>query len=146
MADLLFINEEFFKRNISHKQSFDNAQVTSTIRLVQKTNLVSIITDAVYQNFQTKLSETTALTAGEEKLLYSIQLFLAVKCAEELIYASPEEMKEGSNISYKQKANLMEARIIRDINRDAALLTLASSDEEDFDDEEFDNAGGFYYI
>ena len=146
MADTLFINEEFFKRNISHKQVIDSAQIVSSIRLVQKTNLVSIITSEVYDNFQTKLKAGTTLTAGEEKLLYSIQLYLAVKVAEEMVYASPDEKKEGSQVSYRQKANLMEARVIRDINRDDNLLALANTDEVDFDDEQMDSAGSFYFV
>lgn len=146
MADTLFINEEFYKKNVSHRQSVDSAQVVSTIRLVQKTNLVSIITTAVYDDFQTKLKDGTDLTSGEEKLLYSMQLYLAVKVAEELVYASPDEKKEGSHISYSQKAKLMEARIVRDINRDTDILALANTDELDFDDEEMDTAGGFYFL
>ena len=43
MAENLFINAEFFKRNIPHKQVFDTNQVMSAVRLIQKTNLVSII-------------------------------------------------------------------------------------------------------
>lgn len=146
MADVLFINEEFYKKNISHRQSVDSSKITSTIRLVQKTNLVSIITSAVYEDFQTKLKAGTTLTVGEEKLLYSMQLYLAVKVAEELIYASPEEQREGSHISYSQKSKLMEARIVRDINRDASILALANTDELDFDDAEMDSAGGFYFL
>ena len=41
MADNLFINAEFFKRNVPHKQVFDTNQVMSAVRLIQKTNLVS---------------------------------------------------------------------------------------------------------
>lgn len=146
MADALFINEEFYKKNISHRQSVDSAQIISTIRLVQKTNLVSIITQAVYDDLQTKIKDNVTLTAGEEKLLYSIQLFLAVKCAEELVYASPDDKKEGSHLSYSNKAKLMEARIVRDINRDTDILALANTDEVDFDDEEMDSAGSFYFV
>jgi len=146
MADTLFINEEYFKKNISHKQSVDNAQIISSIRVVQRTNLVDIITESVYDDLQTKITDGTPLTDGEEKLMESIQLYLAVKTAEELIYASPDEAKEGSHLSYKQKANLMEARIVRDINRDATILALAQSDAEDFDDTEMDTAGGFYFV
>jgi len=145
MADALFINEEFYKKNVSHKQSYDSAQIISSIRLVQKTNLVSIITQSIYDSLQEKIANSTAFTVGEEKLLDSIQLFLAVKTAEELIYAAPEEIRDGSGISYKQKSNLMEARIVRDINRDADLLALAQSDSVEFDDAELDNAGGFYF-
>jgi len=147
MADTLLINEEFYKQNISHRQSVDSAQIISTIRLVQKTNLASIITQAVYDDYQTKLKAGDTLTAGEEKLLYSMQLYLAVKVAEELIYASPKtELKDGSHVSYSQKAKLMEARIVRDINRDSIILALANTDEVDFDDEEMDSAGGFYFV
>lgn len=146
MADLLFINEEFFKKNVSHKQRMDSAQIISSIRLVQKTNVVSIITESIYNVLQSKLSTGASLTSGEEKLLYSIQLYLAVKVAEEMIYASPELSKEGSHVSYTQKAKLLEARIVRDINRDSGLLTLAQGDELDYDDAEMDSAGGFYLV
>lgn len=148
MADSLFINEDFFKRNISHRQSFDSNQVLSTIRLVQKTNLISIITLPIYENFQDKISNTTAFTAAEEKLFESIQLFLAVKSAEELLYAAPNQEidnKSGANLSYHNKSVLMEARIVRDINRDATLLALAQSGSDDFDEEEMDVQGGFYF-
>mgnify|MGYP000934236603 CR=1 FL=1 len=146
MADSLFINEEFYKKNISHKQSVDHAQIISSIRLVQKTNLISVITQSIYDLYQTKIVDGTVFTAGEEKLFGSIQLYLAVKTAQEIIYASPVEAKDGSHISYKQKTNLMEARVIRDINRDPLLLALAQSDSLEFDDEEMDSAGGFYFI
>ena len=145
-TDALFINEEFYKKNVSHKQSVDNAQIISSIRLVQKTNLVSVITQSIYDLFQTKIAESTDFTAGEEKLFGSMQLYLAVKTAQEIIYASPDETKEGSSTSYKQKTNLMEARVIRDINRDSELLALAQSDSVEFDDEELDTAGGFYFV
>lgn len=148
MADVLFINEEFFKKNISHRQNFDTTQVVSTIRLVQKTNLKSIISDPIYESLQTKLKAATELTEGEEKMFESIQLFLAVKCAEELVYAAPrseEDDKSGSHLSYRSKASLMEARIVRDINRDSDLLTLAQSGTEDFFESEMDVQGGFYF-
>ena len=146
MAEVLFINEEFFKKNISHKQSFDTNQVVSSIRLVQKTNLKSILTDPIYDNFQTKLSDNTAFTEAEERLFGSLQLYLAVKVAEELIYAAPrDEDKDGGSLVYKSKASLMEARIVRDINRDSTLLALAQSGTEEFFDEVMPSTGGFYF-
>ena len=148
MAELLFINEEFFKRNISHKQSFNTEQVISTIRLVQKTNLISIITQPVYDNFQTKLANSTLFTAGEDKLFGSIQLYLAVKVAEEMIYSAPNydsDNKDGASLTYHNKSVLMEARMVRDINRDSALLALAQSSEDIFNDEEMEIQGGFYF-
>ena len=146
MADTLFINEEFYKKNISHRQTLDNAQIISAIRLVQQTNLVSVLTEAVYDSLQTKIKAGDTLTEGEEKLMESIQLYLAVKVAQEMAYSSPTEFKDGSHVSYKQKTNLMEARIVRDMNRDPDLLALAQSDEVEFDDTEFDSAGGFYFV
>jgi hypothetical protein len=148
MADVLFINEEFFKKNISHKQSFDTNQVVSSIRLVQKTNLKSIISDPIYDDFQVKLKAATEFNAAEQKLFESIQLFLAVKVAEEMAYAAPTkegDIKDDSHISYRNKSTLMEARIIRDINRDTDLLTLAQSGTEDFDDTEMGVQGNFYF-
>lgn len=146
MADVLFINEEYFKKNISHKQSFDTNQVVSSIRLVQTTNLLDIITDSIYDSFQTKLTDGEVLTEGEEKLFGSMQLYLAVKVAEELIHAAPrDEEKQDSSLLYKSKATLMEARIVRDINRDETLLALAQSGTEEFDDNEMPNQGGFYW-
>lgn len=148
MADTLFINEQFYKKNISHKQSFDSNQVISTIRLVQKTNLISIITLPVYNYFQSKMSDIESLTAVETALFESIQLYLAVKSAEELIYASPtgkDEAKDGASLTYHNKAVLLEARIVRDINRDDVLLELAQSGSDEFDDEEMDVQGGFYF-
>lgn len=146
MADVLFINEEFFKKNISHKQSFDTNQVISSIRLVQKTNLKSVLTDPIYDNYQTKLSANTTFTDGEERLFDSVQLFLAVKVAEELMYAAPrDEEKDGSHLVYRSKASLMEARIVRDINRDEVLLALAQSGTEEFLDDEMSMQGGFYF-
>jgi len=148
MADTLFINEEFFKKNISHRQTFDSAQVISTIRLVQKTNLISIITLPVYDYFQASLSDVSLLTEAEVKLYESIQLYLAVKSAEELLYAAPNaeiDNKEGASLSSNNKCILMEARIVRDINRDATLLALAQSGSDEFDDEEMDVQGGFYF-
>jgi hypothetical protein len=149
MAEVLFINEEFFKKNISHRQSFDTNQVISSIRLVQKTNLKSIISDPVYDDFQTKLKAATVFTAAEEKLFESMQLFLAVKTAEEMSYSAPTrdgDTKDDSHISYRNKSVLMEARIVRDINRDATLLALAQSGTEDFDDEAMSDAGSFYFL
>ena len=148
MADILFINEEFFKKNISHRQSFDKNQVISTIRLVQKTNLISIISVPVYDEIQRKLKAPENFTVGEQKLFDTIQLFLAVKTAEELVYSAPrraDEEKDDSHISYRNKSTLMEARIVRDINRDADLLALAQSGTEDFLDGEMELAGGFYF-
>ena len=148
MEEVLFINEEFYKKNISHRQAQDTSQVVSTIRLVQKTNLKSIVSDPVYDYFQTQLLASATLTEPELKLFQSIQMFLAVKVAEEMVYAAPraeENEKGGSHLSYRSKASLMEARIVRDINRDSALLALAQSGTEEFDDTEFDNQGGFYF-
>ena len=147
MAELLFINEAFFKKNISHKQSFNTDQVISTIRLLQKTNLISIITQPVYDNFQTKLSTNAIFTDGEQKLFDTIQLYLAVKVAEEMIYSAPNsdsDNKDGASLSYHNKGVLLEARMVRDINRDSALLTLAQSSEDEFNDEEMEIQGGFY--
>ena len=146
MNDVLLINEEFFKKNVSHNQSFDTNQVISSIRLVQKTNLASIVTEKVYNHFQDILRNASPFQPSEEKLFESMQLFLAVKVAEELVYASPsDDYKSSSHISYRNKATLLEARIVRDINRDATLLSLARSDENEFDDAEMDIQGGFYF-
>ena len=146
MADVLFINEEFFKKNISHKQNFDINQVVSSIRLVQKTNLKNIITDPIYDNLQTKLKDNTEFEDAETALFESVQLFLAVKVAEEMIYASPRsEDKDGEHLVYRSKASLMEARIVRDISRDDTLLALAQSGTEDFIDTEMPIQGGFYF-
>ena len=148
MGDILFINEEYFKRNVSHKQSFDTNQVISSIRLVQKTNLISIISEPIYDLFQDKLTSGAEFTDGEAKLFDTMQLFLAVKVAEEMIYASPtnnDNSKDGSHLTYRNKSILMEARMVRDINRDSDLLTLAQSGSEEFDDTEMDIQGGFYF-
>lgn len=148
MADVLFINEEFFKKNISHRQNFDANQVVSTIRLVQKTNLISIISTPIYEELQRKLKAPEVFTDGEQKLFDTIQLFLAVKSAEELIYSAPrkaDDEKDDAHISYRNKSTLMEARIVRDINRDAVLLALAQSGTEDFLDGEMELVGGFYF-
>lgn len=148
MAEILFINEDFFKKNISHRQSFDSNQVISTIRLIQKTNLVSIITLPVYEYFKTKLQGVDPLSDTEQKLFESIQLYLAVKSAEEMLYAAPTtdiDNKEGASLSYHNKSVLIEARMVRDINRDADLLTLAQSGADTFDEQEMDVQGGFYF-
>lgn len=148
MADNLFINEEFFKKNIPHKQSFDTKQVLSAIRLLQKTNLVSIISVPIYDNFQSKILSGDVFTAGEEKLFETMQLFLAVKVAQELIDTSPSAAADNAtdaHLSYGNKSTLMEARIIRDINRDTALLTLAQSGTDAFDTDEMAQSGGFYF-
>jgi len=148
MSDTLFINEEYFIKNISQRQSFDRTQILSTIRLIQKTNLVSIISVPLYENFQTKIAASGAFTAGEQKLFDTMQLFLAVKVAEEMVYAAPTrdgDYKDASSLSYRNKSTLMEARMVRDINRDEILLALAQSGSEEFDDEEMDMQGGFYF-
>ena len=148
MAENLFINEEFFKKNIPHKQAFNTDQVLSAIRLLQKTNLISIISVPVYDNFQTKISSGAVFTAGEEKLFETMQLFLAVKTAQELIDTAPrnrEDNADESHLSYGNKSTLMEARIVRDINRDATLLALAQSGTDTFDTDEMSQPGGFYF-
>lgn len=148
MADTLFINEEFFKKNISHRQTFNSAQVISTIRLVQKTNLISIITLPIYENFQTKINDAVIFSVAEANLFDSVQLYLAVKTAEEMLYSAPnddKDNKEGASLAYHNKCVLLEARIVRDINRDSTLLALAQSGSDDFDDEEMDVQGGFYF-
>ncbi len=148
MADILFINEEFFKQNVSQKQSYDKEQVISSIRLIQKTNLISIISLPVYENFQAKLASGDAFTSGEQKLFDTMQLFLAVKVAEEMIFSAPRreaDHKDDAHISYGNKSILMEARMVRDINRDTELLALAQSGEEDFSTEVMDVRGGFYF-
>ena len=149
MADILFINEEFYKKNVSHKQAFDTSQIISAIRLVQKTNLVSIISVPIYDSFQSKLLGNIELTAGEQKLFESIQLFLAVKVAEESLDTSDKESEsnsDASHLSYRSKCRLMEARIVRDIKRDSDLLALAQTATDEFDDEEMSQAGGFYFL
>lgn len=148
MADNLFINEEFFKKNIPHKQVFDTAQVLSAVRLLQKTNLISIISVPIYDNFQAKISSGSVFTAAEDKLFETMQLFLAVKVAQELIDTSPSASTDSSvdsHLSYGNKSTLMEARIIRDINRDATLLALAQSGTDTFDTDEMAQSGGFYF-
>jgi len=148
MADTLFINEDFFKKNISHRQTFNSSQVISTIRLIQKTNLISIITLPVYDNFQTKINDVVIFSDAESSLFNSIQLFLAVKTAEEMLYAAPNDErdnKDGASLAYHNKSVLLEARMVRDINRDATLLALAQSGADEFDDEEMDVQGGFYF-
>lgn len=148
MNDVLFINEEYFKKNISHKQNFDSNQVISTVRLVQKTNLISIVTEAVYDSFQKSLKDVIEFTEGEQRLFESMQLYLAVKSAEEMSYAAPNrdiDDNDGSALTYRNKARLLEARIVRDINRDADILTLAQTDSVQFDDGEMNVTGGFYF-
>ena len=148
MANNLFINEEFFKKNIPHKQVFDTNQVLSAVRLLQKTNLVSIISVPVYDNFQTKISSGEVFTAAEEKLFETMQLFLAVKVAQELLDTTPSgvsDNSDNSHLSYGNKSTLMEARIIRDINRDSTLLALAQSGTDTFDTDEMAQSGGFYF-
>ena len=148
MAENLFINEEFFKKNIPHKQVFDTNQVLSAVRLLQKTNLVSIISVPVYDNFQTKISSGAVFTDAEEKLFETMQLFLAVKVAQELLDTTPSgvsDNSDNSHLSYGNKSTLMEARIIRDINRDSALLALAQSGTDTFDTDEMSQSGGFYF-
>ena len=148
MAENLFINAEFFKRNIPHKQVFDTNQVMSAVRLIQKTNLVSIISVPVYDNFQDKITSGEVFTVAEEKLFETMQLFLAVKVAQELIDTSPSAMADNANeshLSYGNKSTLMEARIIRDINRDEDLLELAQTGTDTFDTEEMSQSGGFYF-
>lgn len=149
MADILFINEEFFMKNIPHKQSFDKGHVLSAIRLVQKTNLTSLISLPVYDRLQLALSTNDTFSDGENKLFASIQLYLAVKVAEELIDTAPREegMKaDASHLSYSNKSTLMEARIVRDINRDSDLLQLAQSGLDTFDTEEMPQSGGFFFV
>ena len=148
MADNLFINAEFFKKNIPHKQVFDTNQVMSAVRLLQKTNLVSIISVPIYDNFQSKITSGEVFTAAEEKLFETMQLFLAVKVAQELIDTSPSGVADNagdSHLSYGNKSTLMEARIIRDINRDEDLLELAQTGTDTFDTEEMSQSGGFYF-
>ena len=148
MAENLFINAEFFKKNIPHKQVFDTNQVMSAVRLLQKTNLVSIISVPVYDNFQSKITSGEVFTAAEEKLFETMQLFLAVKVAQELIDTSPSGVADNANeshLSYGNKSTLMEARIIRDINRDEDLLALAQTGTDTFDTEEMSQSGGFYF-
>lgn len=146
MAEVLFINEEYFKRNISHLQLIDSAKIVSSIRLVQKTNLTDIITLPVYNHYQELLSSSTAFSDAEKLLFDNMQLYLVVKTAEEMLYASPDAAKDGAHLAYKQKANLMEARVVRNINADPALLALAQSGSEEFNDAEMDTAGGFYFV
>lgn len=149
MADSLYINEAFFKRMIPHKQSFDSAQVISAIRLVQSTNLISIISVPVYDNFQAKISSNATFTAGEDKLFETMQLYLAVKVAQEMIDTAPkmkESNSDDSHLSYENKSTLMEARMVRDINRDEELLALAQSGTDAFDANEMSQSGGFFFV
>ena len=149
MSDALFINEEFFKKNIPHKQSFDTNQVISAIRLVQKTNLVDVISLPVYDRFQELIKGSGNFSDAETKLFGSIQLYMTVKVAEELIDTAPRDesgKSESSHLSYAKKVILMEARMVRDINRDSTLLALAQSGADEFNTEEMPQTGGFFFV
>ena len=148
-GEVLFINEEFFKRMIPSVRSIDDSQVVAAIRLVQKTNLLEIISEPVYNYLQTIFADDDDFSAGEQRLFNHIQSFLAVKVAHELTMSAPlrdNQIRDEASKVYNDKATMLEGMIIRDINNDSALLSLAqSSNVETWYNDDADNNGGFYF-
>ncbi len=148
MAEVLFINEDYYKKVVPHVRGIDDNQIISTVRLVQKTDLISLITQPVYDRLVSGLIEDDLVTA-EEALLVNCQMYIALKSAEQLTYIQPtrdDTQRDVANVAYKNKATLIEARIIRDIKNDADLSTLAGTSDVDFVDDEMPQSGGFFYI
>lgn len=145
---VLFINEEYYKKVVPHTRGVDNNQLLSAIRLIQTTDLRSVLTDPVYDLIETKLNDAVAFTAGEEALYKEMQMYLALKAAEQLHYIQPtrdDEQRDLAGVAYRNKATLIEARLVRVIKNDDALLTLANTSAVEFDDVEMSNQGGFYF-
>jgi len=89
------------------------------------------------------------LVAAEEALLVNCQMYVALKSAEQLTYIQPtrdDNQRDVANVAYKNKAILIEARIIRDINNDDDLSTLAGTSDVDFNDDEMPQSGGFFFV
>jgi len=149
IGDILYINEEYFKKVISHLRSIDGDQIISTVRLIQTTDLVSVITQSVYDTIQTKIKDATPFDPAEQRLFEDIQMYLAVKAALELAHSSPlkvdDSIRETAHLAYRSKASLLEARMVRTIKNDSTLLTEAQSDSQEFDETEMDIQGGFYF-
>ena len=148
--EVLFINEEFYKRHISSTRGIDDAQIVSTVRLVQNTNLKELISEPVYDQLQSVFAENADFTAGEERLFAHIQLYLAVTCAYEMTMASPtrdDTIREESPKVYQDKSHMLEGMIVRDINADPTLLALAQTGTvETWIDEDEPSLGGFFYV
>ena len=149
IADTLFINEAYFKKVISHLRSIDGNMIISTVRLIQTTDLVNVITNTVYDNIETKLKNSDPFTPAEQKLFEDIQMFLAVKAALELAHSAPikldDSIRDTAHLAYRSKASLLEARMVRTIKNDSTLLSEAVSDSQEFDDNEMDIQVGFYF-
>jgi len=148
MAEVLFINEDYYKKVIPHVRGIDDNQLISTIRLVQKTDLVSLITQPVYDRLVAGVVADD-LVSAEEALLVNCQMFISLKAAEQLTYIQPtrdDNQRDVANVAFKNKATLIEARIIRDIKNDSDLSTLAGTSDVDFIDDEMPSSGGFFYI
>lgn len=146
--NVVFINEEYFKKVVPHTRGIDGNQIISAIRLVQDTDLQSVLTNKVYDHMVTQIATSATLTDGETALFNEMQMYLALKAAEQLFYIQPtrdDEQRDLAGVAYRNKATIIEARMVRVIKNDDALLTLAGTSAIGFDDVEMSNQGGFYF-
>lgn len=148
--EVLFIGEAYYKRMISVTRGIDDAQIVSTIRLVQNTNLKELISEPVYDKLQQVFVDDVDFTAGEERLFTHVQLYLAVTCAYEITMASPtrdDTIREESPKVYLDKSHMLEGMVIRDINSDPELLALAQTGTvETWLNTDEPSLGGFYFV
>lgn len=145
-----FINADYYKKYIPTTRGVDDAQITSAIKLIQETNLVEVISEPVYNYYQEIFSNDDDMSPSETRLFNHMQTYLAVKTALQFVYVSPtrdDTVRSDSDLVYRDKAEILEGMMIRDIEADAALLTLAQSSniEQWFSDTE-SYTGGFFYV
>lgn len=150
MAEVLFINEEFYKKMIPSVRAINDDQIISSIRLVQKTNLVELVSEPVYDYIQTIFSTNSDFTANEARLFAHIQSWLAVTCAHELTMSSPtrdDVTRDEASKVYLDKSTKLAGMIVRDINNTPNLLALAQgTGVETWSDSEDDSNSAFFFV
>ena len=148
MAKVYFINAEFYKEVVPSTRSIDEAQIIAAIKLVQETDIVSIVTQEVYDYFENLILTSGTFSASEKIVFKDMQMLEALLTAEQLTFIAPKrdsETKSTANVSYRNKISILEARVIRGIKNDPAMLLLAQGSPVGFDDVEMDLQGGFYF-
>ena len=149
---VLFINEDYFRKYFATRKTLDDEQIVSTIRRVQVTSVVDLLSTKLYEYIHDKLDNQEAFNEVEARLFDDLQLFMGLETSIKYDLQSPERgANEGwdrSVSSTEGEVKIVSARINRIINSDTELSSIANqSTEVAYDADPIANqGGGFYFI
>ena len=149
--NVLFINEDYYRKYFATKRTLDDDQIVSLIRMTQVTAVVDLLSTSLYEHIHTKLDEGTTLTEPESRMFEDLQLFIGLKVSIKYDLQSPErgsdESWDKSTASTEGELKIVSARITRIINADEAMSTIAeNSTEVVYDSSPINNQGGGFYF